>query len=106
MPKGVALSHRNINANRHQTAARISFTSSDVVLNALPMFHAFGLTVGTLLRVLSGLRTFLYPRRCTTDHPGARYGSPPRSSFGTDQRSSPATPGNAHPYDFYSIRYV
>ncbi|MGH6855849.1 MAG: 1-acyl-sn-glycerol-3-phosphate acyltransferase, partial [Aestuariivirga sp.] len=42
VPKGVALSHKNLNANRHQAAARIAFTAQDIVFNALPMFHAFG----------------------------------------------------------------
>ncbi|MFO1131262.1 MAG: AMP-binding protein [Hyphomicrobiales bacterium] len=41
LPKGVVLSHRNLQANRYQAAARIAFTASDIVFNALPMFHAF-----------------------------------------------------------------
>ena len=61
LPKGVVLSHRNLNANRQQAAARIAFTAQDIVFNALPMFHAFGLTGGALLPVLAGVRTFLYP---------------------------------------------
>ena len=61
VPKGVVLSHRNLQANRSQAAARIDFTAQDIVFNALPMFHAFGLTVGTLLPVFSGVRIFLYP---------------------------------------------
>ncbi len=60
-PKGVVLSHRNIHANRHQVGARIAFNTRDIVFNALPMFHSFGLTVATLLPVLAGIRTFLYP---------------------------------------------
>ncbi len=61
VPKGVVLSHRNLQANRFQAAARIDFSAHDIVFNALPMFHAFGLTAGTLLPILSGVRTFLYP---------------------------------------------
>ena len=61
MPKGVALSHANVLANREQVAARIDFSSQDVILNALPLFHSFGLTAGTLLPLLSGMRTFFYP---------------------------------------------
>ena len=37
-----------------QAAARIDFTAQDIVFNAMPMFHAFGLTGGTLLPVLVG----------------------------------------------------
>ncbi len=36
VPKGVVLSHRNINSNRLQAAARIAFTPEDLVFNALP----------------------------------------------------------------------
>ena len=61
LPKGVVLSHRNLLANCHQLAARIDFNASDVVLNALPVFHSFGLTGGTLLPILNGVRTLLYP---------------------------------------------
>ena len=51
LPKGVALSHRNLLANIHQVAARVDFNASDVVLNALPMFHSFGLTGGVMLPI-------------------------------------------------------
>ncbi len=60
-PKGVVLSHRNIVANIAQVAAVIDFNSSDRVFNAMPMFHSFGLTGGTLLPLLSEVRTFFYP---------------------------------------------
>ena len=60
-PKGVVLTHRNLLANCAQLAARIDFNASDVVLNALPVFHSFGLTGGTLLPLLNGIRTVLYP---------------------------------------------
>src|SRR5690606_25820651 len=60
-PKGVVLSHANVLANREQVAARVDFTAQDVILNALPMFHSFGLTAGTLLPLLSGMRAFFYP---------------------------------------------
>jgi len=60
-PKGVALSHRNILANISQAASMIDFSSKDIALNVLPMFHCFGLTVGTLLPIVSGVKTFLYP---------------------------------------------
>src|SRR4030095_15481824 len=60
-PKGVVLSHRNLLANRHQLAAVVDINRTDVVLNALPVFHSFGLTGGLLLPLLNGVRTFLYP---------------------------------------------
>ena len=43
-PKGVVLSHRNLLANRHQLASVVDISPKDIVLNALPVFHSFGLT--------------------------------------------------------------
>ena len=60
-PKGVALSHVNIQANRYQVSSRIDFGPTDIVFNALPMFHSFGLTCGTMLPLLAGVKVFLYP---------------------------------------------
>jgi acyl-[acyl-carrier-protein]-phospholipid O-acyltransferase / long-chain-fatty-acid--[acyl-carrier-protein] ligase len=93
-PKGVVLSHRNIEANRNQIAARIAFNAQDIVFNALPMFHSFGLTVGTLLPILSGIRTFLYPSQTNAT-----------VFFGTDTflRGYARV---ANPYDFHALRLV
>ena len=60
-PKGVVLSHRNLRANCAQLASSIDFNPADRVLNAMPMFHAFGLTGGTLLPVLHGRPHLLLP---------------------------------------------
>ena len=105
-PKGVALSHTNVQANRFQVSSRIDFGPSDIVLNALPMFHSFGLTCGTLLPVLAGLRTFLYP---SPVHyrivPELAYDTNATIMFGTDTFLS-GYARYAHPYDFCSMRYV
>lgn len=61
VPKAVVLSHRNLLANVAQLDARIAFSPVDSVFNVLPVFHSFGLTGGTLLPLLSGIRTYLYP---------------------------------------------
>lgn len=60
-PKGVVLSHYNLQSNRYQVAARIDFSPKDRVFNVLPLFHSFGLGIGTVLPVLFGIRVFLYP---------------------------------------------
>ena len=105
-PKGVVLSHINLLANRAQIAARFAFTTQDVVLNVMPMFHSFGLTGGTLLPLLSGIRTFFYP---TPLHyriiPEIAYDINASILFGTNTFLA-AYAHYAHPYDFYSIRYV
>mgnify|MGYP000417396480 CR=1 FL=1 len=61
LPKGVLLSHRNILANARQSACVLSVQSSDSVLGILPLFHAFGLTVTTLMPVLVGTPVIFYP---------------------------------------------
>lgn len=61
LPKAVVLSNRNLLANALQVASRLAFTRSDSLLNPLPLFHSFGLTGGTILPLLVGVRLFLYP---------------------------------------------
>ncbi|MBF0155282.1 MAG: AMP-binding protein, partial [Magnetococcales bacterium] len=60
-PKGVVLPHRALLANIAQIRAIIDFSTEDKILNALPIFHSFGLTAGALLPLLNGTRLFLYP---------------------------------------------
>lgn len=60
-PKGVALTHANLLANIEQVQASIDCTDDDILFNALPVFHAFGLTAGLLLPVLIGFKGVLYP---------------------------------------------
>jgi len=61
VPKGVALSHINLLANINQSCAALDLTPSDVLFNAMPVFHSFGLTVGMLLPLMRGILIFLYP---------------------------------------------
>ncbi len=106
MPKGVVLSHRNLHANRYQAAARIAFTAQDIVFNAMPMFHSFGLTAGTLLPVLAGVRTFLYPSPLHYKIvPELCYDTNATVVYGTDTFLM-GYARNAHPYDFFNTRLV
>lgn len=105
-PKGVVLSHRNLQANRHQLTARIDFVRTDRVFNCLPVFHAFGLTGGTLVPLLHGVPVFMYP---TPLHygiiPELIYQTNATVVFGTNTFLA-GYARRAHPYDFFSVRYV
>lgn len=106
LPKGVVLSHTNIQANIKQAASRVDFSSSDVVFNALPIFHSFGLTGGMLMPVLSGVKVFMYPSPLHYRIiPEMVYGSNATLMFGTDTFLS-GYARFAHPYDFFSVRYI
>ena len=105
-PKGVVLSHRNLLSNCAQLAARIDFNPADVVLNALPVFHSFGLTGGTLLPLLNGIRTVLYPSPLHYRIvPALAYDANATIMIGTDTFLS-GYARMAHSYDFYSLRYI
>ncbi|MDR1620892.1 MAG: AMP-binding protein, partial [Synergistaceae bacterium] len=105
-PKGVVLSHANIVANRNQLISSIDFNPSDVVMNAMPMFHVFGCVVGTLMPLLTGIEAFYYP---TPLHyrliPLIAYDIDATVVFGTDTFLY-GYARSAHPYDFYRVRYA
>jgi acyl-[acyl-carrier-protein]-phospholipid O-acyltransferase/long-chain-fatty-acid--[acyl-carrier-protein] ligase len=106
VPKGVVLSHRNMLANAAQAAARIDFGRQDKVFNVLPVFHSFGLTVGVVLPLVSGVRIYLYPSplhyRTVAE---LVYGVNATIMFGTDTFLN-GYARVAHPYDFRSLRYI
>jgi len=105
-PKGVVLFHRHLMTNLNQISCIVDYTHQDKMLNALPMFHSFGLTAGTLLPIFSGLDLFLYPSPL-------HYRIVPEIAYDWNATVLLSTPtflhGYAkycHPYDFYKMRYV
>jgi acyl-[acyl-carrier-protein]-phospholipid O-acyltransferase/long-chain-fatty-acid--[acyl-carrier-protein] ligase len=105
-PKGVVLSHQNILANIHQVQARLNFTPQDIILNFLPLFHSFGFTAGTMLPLLTGMRTFFYPSPLHYSViPELAYEINATILFATNTFLA-AYGKKAHPYDFFNLRYV
>jgi acyl-[acyl-carrier-protein]-phospholipid O-acyltransferase/long-chain-fatty-acid--[acyl-carrier-protein] ligase len=105
-PKGVVLSHRNLLANLAQVTARIDVTPNDIVFNALPIFHSFGLTGGLLAGMLTGMKVYLYPSPLHYRQiPELIYGTNASILFGTDTFLA-GYAKMANPYDFRSLRYI
>jgi acyl-[acyl-carrier-protein]-phospholipid O-acyltransferase/long-chain-fatty-acid--[acyl-carrier-protein] ligase len=62
-PKGVVLTNRNLVANArqiHQHGTAI-LSTADIMFNPLPIFHSFGLTAGTIMPLIFGIKSVLYP---------------------------------------------
>ncbi len=105
MPKAVLLSHQNVIANVAQTCCFLHTTIKDLMFNSLPMFHSFGLTVGTIFPLLSGAKVFEFPSpllyRTITE---LLYEVRASIMVATDTFFK-AYAKISHPYDFRHIRY-
>jgi acyl-[acyl-carrier-protein]-phospholipid O-acyltransferase/long-chain-fatty-acid--[acyl-carrier-protein] ligase len=106
VPKGVELTHENILANIRQMLAITDFNDRDRLFNCLPLFHSFGLTVGTLIPLVRGLYVFLYPSPL-------HYRTVPSVLYDRDCTIFISTntflngyARKGHPYDFRSLKYL
>lgn len=105
-PKGVALSHDGMLAAMAQLRAVIDFGPDDKFLNALPMFHIFGLVSCTLMPLLTGTRLMLYANPLHYKViPEYAYTRDCTYIFGTSTFLGHYA-RQAHPYDFYRLRFV
>lgn len=105
-PKGVALTHANILANIEQIEAAIAYTDDDILFNALPVFHAFGLTAGLFLPILAGFKSVLYPSPLHYDEiPALARKTRPTIMIGIDTFAA-AWARNSNPGDFETLRLM
>jgi len=106
VPKGVMLTHANLLSNIHQMLVVNDFQDTDRLFNCLPIFHSFSLTVGTLLPMVHGIFTYLYP---SPIHyrviPALFYDKNCTILLGTNTFLN-GYARRAHPYDFRSLRYL
>ncbi len=108
VPKGVMLSHENLMGNAKQVAALLNERDDEVVLGSLPLFHAFGLAVTTLMPLVEGL-----PLVCHPDPTDARgIGAAVARFHATFMCGTPTFLGlyarspKIHPLMFASLRFV
>lgn len=105
-PKGVLLSHYNLQSNIFQILTKLNFNSKDIVLNALPFFHAFSFNAGLLLPIFTGVCILIYT---TPLHlrkiPELCYEFNVTALFSADTFLA-GYAKYANPYDFYTLRYI
>ena len=105
-PKAVVLSHANIVSNIKQMSSIETINITDTVFNAMPMFHSFGLVVGTLFPIFEGAKLFLYPSplhyRVVAE---IVYEIGATIMFGTDTFFR-GYGKIAHPFDFHNVRFM
>jgi acyl-[acyl-carrier-protein]-phospholipid O-acyltransferase/long-chain-fatty-acid--[acyl-carrier-protein] ligase len=106
VPKGVELTHGNILANIRQMLAVTDITDGDRLFNCLPLFHSFGLTVGTFLPLVRGIYIFLYPSPLHYRMVPAAFYERDCTVFLSTNTFLNGYARKAHPYDFRSLRYL
>ncbi|MBW4698630.1 MAG: long-chain fatty acid--CoA ligase [Aphanocapsa lilacina HA4352-LM1] len=61
-PKGAMLTSRNLDYDSEACAAALEITSADRLFMVLPLFHAYGMTIGLLVCTRNGASVYLEPR--------------------------------------------
>ncbi|MGX5357061.1 long-chain-fatty-acid--CoA ligase [Kocuria sp. KH4] len=61
LPKGAMLTHRNLESNALMGRHWLDSTEDEVVHGVLPLFHAFGLTLGVTFAMSLGAKLVLFP---------------------------------------------
>ena len=105
-PKGVALSHKNLNTNHAQMFTRVEFYQSDRAMNAMPIFHSFGLS-GVFMPVTLGFFVVFYPSPIAYKTIAAAcYDERITIIFSTDTFLQGYAKAATNNYDFSSVRLL
>ena len=106
VPKGVELTHGNLLANIRQMLGVTDIMANDRLFNCLPLFHSFGLSVGTLLPLVRGMYVFLYPSPLHYRLVPALFYELDCTVFLGTNTFLNGYARKAQPYDFRSLRYL
>jgi acyl-[acyl-carrier-protein]-phospholipid O-acyltransferase/long-chain-fatty-acid--[acyl-carrier-protein] ligase len=105
-PKAVELTHANLLANIRQMLSVCDLQDWDKFFTALPLFHSFGLIIGTLMPLVRGSRVMLYPSPLHYRVvPSAFYDRDCTLMLGTNTFLN-GYARKADPQDFRSLRYM
>ena len=61
LPKGVMLTHRNLESNGRMGEAWIQPGDDEVIYSVLPLFHSYGMTLGLTISALCRAKLVLFP---------------------------------------------
>jgi acyl-[acyl-carrier-protein]-phospholipid O-acyltransferase/long-chain-fatty-acid--[acyl-carrier-protein] ligase len=105
-PKAVELTHTNMLANVRQMLSMCDIQDWDKFFTALPLFHSFGLVIGTIMPLVRGCKMMLYPSPLHYRVvPSAFYERDCTIMLGTNTFLN-GYARKADPQDFRSLRYM
>ncbi len=105
-PKGVVLTHHNLNANRNAVLRALGLDRRNVLMAVLPFFHSFGF-MGTLWAPLSwGIKTVWHPNPLDAEAIGAAAGEHRATMIFATPTFLRAFMRKCTPEQFSNMRYV
>lgn len=107
LPKGVMLTHGNLKANVRQCTQHIAIGRDEVFFGVLPQFHSFGLTVLTLVPLMTGSRV-VYAAKFVPQQIIAGFKKHKPTAFIAipSMYNALLSAKNTKPEDFESLRYI
>jgi len=106
LPKGVMLSHRNINSNLQSLYEVFQINRKDRLLGVLPFFHVFGFTGTLFLPLLSGMKAVYHGNPLDGAKIGELCEEHQTSVFMTTPTFLTSYLRRVKPEQFASLRYV